>query len=434
MHSCSASIGAIAAALAKAQGDLTNPEKSLTATIQSPFPREVDRTFRYASLASGLDLLRKCLGQHEIATVQTTAIDDSAGLIRLTTVLAHSSGEWISSDWPVCAVSETNAPHRMGAALTYARRYALFTLVGIAGEDDMDAPDLPTLKSSDSAPAANASGSGKSNGHLAVPSHTNVGAIRRKQTPPPAKPGLDAEASAAVRELLLTEMEDLPVGEDLDRWAYRSLPTKNTLTAADARRVEDAFHEKLTPPESTNGAKIEALNASIQLDIPQGRQQIEQVSPIEQLSVRIDKSVLGIPEQRRLRDKAHLRFVAKQPCLICGRQPSDAHHLRFAQPRGLSLKVSDEFTVPLCRTHHRELHRASNETAWWKTAGIDATRMARELWTETNPVQNRARTSGAEIAAPVGAIVIERVVPELSAPKTRKARNTKRSQLPGLPT
>jgi len=85
--------------------------------------------------------VRKTLGQHEIATVQTTAIDE-AGLIRLTTVLAHSSGEWMSSDWPVCSVSETAAPHRMGAALTYARRYALFTLVGIAGEDDLDAPDL----------------------------------------------------------------------------------------------------------------------------------------------------------------------------------------------------------------------------------------------------------------------------------------------------
>ena len=94
------------------------------------------------SLSSGLDIVRKSLGQHEIATVQTTAIDQEAGLIRLTTVLAHASGEWISSDWPVCPVSETAAPHRMGAALTYARRYALFTLVGIAGEDDLDAPDL----------------------------------------------------------------------------------------------------------------------------------------------------------------------------------------------------------------------------------------------------------------------------------------------------
>ena len=90
--------------------------------------------------------MRKSLGRHEIATVQTTAIDNEAGLVRLTTILAHASGEWISSDWPVCPVSETAVPHRMGAALTYARRYALFTLVGIAGEDDLDAPDLPALK------------------------------------------------------------------------------------------------------------------------------------------------------------------------------------------------------------------------------------------------------------------------------------------------
>lgn len=142
MHRSSPSIGAIAAALAKAQGELSNPEKSLIATIQSPFSREGDRTFRYASLASGLDIVRKCLGQHEIATVQTTAIDQVSGQIRLTTLLAHASGEWISSDWPVCPVSETAAPRRMGAALTYARRYALFALVGIAGEDDLDAPDL----------------------------------------------------------------------------------------------------------------------------------------------------------------------------------------------------------------------------------------------------------------------------------------------------
>jgi hypothetical protein len=143
MQRSSESIGAIASALAKAQSELTNPEKSLVATIRSPFPRERDRTFRYASLASGLDVVRKALGKHEIATVQTTSIDKDVGLIRLTTVLAHSSGEWVSSDWPVCSVGETAAPHKMGAALTYARRYALFTLVGIAGEDDLDSPDLP---------------------------------------------------------------------------------------------------------------------------------------------------------------------------------------------------------------------------------------------------------------------------------------------------
>src|SRR6202161_1767545 len=138
----SESIGAIAAALAKAQAELTNPEKSLVATIRASHPRDHDQTFRYAALSSGLDIVRKALGGREIATVQTTAIDKEAGLIRLTTMLAHSSGEWLSSEWPVCAISETGAPRRMGAALTYARRYALFTLVGIAGEDDLDAPEL----------------------------------------------------------------------------------------------------------------------------------------------------------------------------------------------------------------------------------------------------------------------------------------------------
>src|SRR5215207_242796 len=142
MQRSSETISAIAAALAKAQVELANPGKSCTATLRSTLPGGGDRSFRYAPLSSGLEIVRKCLGRHEIAIVQTTAIDHPAGLVRLTTVLAHSSGEWISSDWPVCPVSETAAPQRMGAALTYARRYALFTLVGIAGDDDLDAPDL----------------------------------------------------------------------------------------------------------------------------------------------------------------------------------------------------------------------------------------------------------------------------------------------------
>src|SRR6201987_2925084 len=144
MHRSSESVAALASALAKAQAELINPEKSLTATIRSGRPGGAERTFRYAPLSSGLDIVRKTLGQHEIATVQTTSIDRAAGIVHLTTALAHASGEWIASDWPVCAISETATPHRMGAALTYARRYALFTLVGIAGEDDLDAPDLIT--------------------------------------------------------------------------------------------------------------------------------------------------------------------------------------------------------------------------------------------------------------------------------------------------
>ncbi|MGA9947413.1 MAG: ERF family protein, partial [Xanthobacteraceae bacterium] len=142
MQRSSQSIASLAAALAKAQIELSNPEKSLIGSIEGKTPNAPERLFRYASLASGLDIVRKTLGQHEIATVQTTALDQASGIVNLTTVLAHASGEWIASDWPVCPISETAAPHRMGAALTYARRYALFTLVGIAGEDDLDAPDL----------------------------------------------------------------------------------------------------------------------------------------------------------------------------------------------------------------------------------------------------------------------------------------------------
>ena len=157
MHRSSESVAALASALAKAQAELVNPEKSLTATIRSGRPGEGERSFRYAPLASGLDIVRKTLGQHEIATVQTTAIDKEAGVVNLTTMLAHASGEWIASDWPVCAVAETANPQRMGAALTYARRYALFTLVGIAGEDDLDAPDLCDGPPSPSASALGAS-------------------------------------------------------------------------------------------------------------------------------------------------------------------------------------------------------------------------------------------------------------------------------------
>ena len=213
MQRCSESIGAIAGALAKAQAELTNPEKSLIATIRSPFPREADRSFRYASLSSGLDLVRKILGRHEIATVQTTSIDEAAGLIRLTTTLAHSSGEWVSSDWPVCPISETAAPHRMGAALTYARRYALFTLVGIAGEDDLDAPDLdadprnpmPISRTDCDGPALN--------GHA----HARTEVLERPSPSlarTPCESILAADRSALERDRLLAELDGLQSADD----------------------------------------------------------------------------------------------------------------------------------------------------------------------------------------------------------------------------
>jgi len=106
----------------------------------------------------------------------------------------------------------------------------------------------------------------------------------------------------------------------------------------------------------------------------------------------IDKSALTIAEPKRLRDKPHLKFVASQPCLVCGRQPSDPHHLRFAQPRALGMKVSDEFTVPLCRGHHRQLHQAGNELAWWEGLKISALAVARRLWEQTHPNSVQATT------------------------------------------
>ena len=166
MHRSSQSICNLAAALAKAQIELVNPEKSLTATIQSAGPGGKEQTFSYASLSSGLDIVRKTLGQHEIATVQTTGVDQTTGLINLTTLLAHASGEWVASDWPVCSVIETETPHRMGAALTYARRYALFTLVGIAGEDDLDAPDVAAPISQKLEPAKPKISGHKTNGSI----------------------------------------------------------------------------------------------------------------------------------------------------------------------------------------------------------------------------------------------------------------------------
>jgi len=205
MHRSRDSIGAIAAALAKAQAELINPEKSLVGTIRSPL-RESDRSFRYAPLSSGLDIVRKSLGRHEIATVQTTAIDKDVGLIRLTTVLAHSSGEWLSSDWPVCPIGETAAPHRMGAALTYARRYALFTLVGIAGEDDLDAPDLTTAgPQSTEANGPNSVNKGRTN--LQGPANPLVATGGKRARP--ADPILTPDRSAVLRERLIKEIQDL---------------------------------------------------------------------------------------------------------------------------------------------------------------------------------------------------------------------------------
>jgi hypothetical protein len=408
MQRSSPTVGAIASALAKAQIDLANPEKSLTATIRSPFPREGDRSFRYASLSSGLDLVRKSLGRHEIATVQTTSIDEGAGLIRLTTTLAHSSGEWVSSDWPVCLMSETATPHRMGAALTYARRYALFTLVGIAGEDDLDAPDLNGA----SVPAPYGSGpqvvDTNGSGHQvdaaisASSLPTAAGNGRRKPVRAP-RVLLTADNSKALREKLLGELTELVSAEQLTEWSYRSLPIKNTLAVDDARIVEETFQAKLVDLASADaGPSLRASGVSAGPQDPSERARNEQTSQGEEDGpCKIDKSLLTISEPRRRRDKSHLRFVAKQPCLVCERLPCDAHHLRFTQVRGLGLKVSDEFTVPLCRGHHREVHRVGNEAQWWESAGINALATAHRLWTETHPLPIPPTAAGQDSRYPL---------------------------------
>jgi len=444
MHRASETIGAIAAALAKAQAELTNPEKSLVATIRSPFPRETERMFRYAPLSSGLDVIRKTLGRHEIAAVQSTEIDRELGFVRLTTILAHASGEWLASDWPVCALGDTAAPHRMGAALTYARRYSLFSLVGIAGEDDLDAPDLnvrPGPTGAANGREALARGSNAetfSVGPLARSrSVLDMTEARRATVVPVGVAPLRDQLSAVLRDELMGEVTKLRDDEEAAQWARRALAAKNSLSEAHARQVEEAFELKLatfpaatdqpaapksepdadaadqqgvpSPDREPNGSgrkrqarkhrRPPAPNASrLTLDgappfaITDGE---EAVADDER--ARIDKADLALSEPRRHRDRDHLKFVTLQPCLLCGRRPSDAHHLRFAQSAALGRRVSDEFTVPLCRLHHRALHRRGDEAAWWTEQRLEPLPVAQKLWSQS-------RSNGARLGFPPAAI------------------------------
>jgi len=363
----SETIGTIAAALAKAQAQLINPEKSLIGTIRSDQASGTERSFRYAPLSSGLDIVRKTLSQQEIATVQTTSMDEASGIVRLSTVLAHASGEWIASDWPVCAISDTAAPHRMGAALTYARRYALFTLVGITGEDDLDAPDLLAP-----APVTSPPKEPKHNSKRA----SNGGSHARPK-PAPVKTELSRALSASLRDELLREIESLNGNDEAALWARRRGSAKNSLNAADAEQVEQSFKGRLAT--IANEPANEPATAAVRGHRGGHRKKRHRAAAVE-------KSVLALPTPRRIRDREHLKSVAKQPCLVCGRRPADAHHLRFAQSPALGRKVSDEFTVPLCRGHHRDVHRCGDEAAWWDKTGIDPTAAARSLWLKSHPL------------------------------------------------
>jgi hypothetical protein len=404
MQRSSESIGGIASALAKAQSELTNPEKALVATIRSPFPGEGERTFRYASLSSGLEIVRKALGKCEIAIVQTTGIDRDAGLVRLTTVLAHSSGEWVSSDWPVCAIGDIAAPHKMGAALTYARRYALFTLAGIAGEDDLDAPDFsisianqcasdrtePMRKMQADRGSRDESGSAVA-----------AGSRRIDRKRPGSQATLSEDESKTARDKLVNEVAALDSADGALAWAIRRIRVKGLLTAADASLIERAFQDRirvLAPEAYSEGASSDSGNSGEQ---PQptvadprqspagaaalvGPEKLENCYEDGQSIQAADD--LSLVKLRRSRDKDHLRFIAMQPCTVCGRQPCEAHHIRYAQQRALGRKVSDEFTVPLCRVHHRELHRQGDERAWWSKFNIDPMPIALRFWQHTRGV------------------------------------------------
>jgi hypothetical protein len=275
----------------------------------------------------------------------------------------------MSSDWPVCPASETAAPHRMGAALTYARRYALFTLVGIAGEDDLDAPD--TL---DNPPAAIKTEADPNQG---IARKTSNGSVHRPRQP---KPVLAVEASAALRDQLLAEITDIKDADDLALWAHRRWPAKNTLIPDDAEPVAASFQAKLASFGGAGDLRNASEEASgLQDDTRRNSEAPSDAPPIDPVRRRIE------PKTIRLRDKDHRKFVSKLPCVVCGRTPVDPHHLRFAQPRALGRKVSDEFMVPICRVHHRELHRHCDEAAWWQSIKIDPLLIARRLWQDSHP-------------------------------------------------
>jgi hypothetical protein len=412
MHRSSESIATLAQALAKAQIALVNPEKTMTATIPagrggngggggsgSGQGAGAERSFRYAPLSSGLEIVRKTLGQHEIAVLQTTSLDEGNRMVRLNTVLAHASGEWIASDWPVCPISEVSSPQRMGAALTYARRYGLFTIVGIAGEDDLDAPDLHD------GPSGPTGGRTVTNGGHADASAQHSGSQYSESLSstlvPTGRPAngtrtigrpaainfqqrrLLTEDSSRRTDELIAELAALTNSDEATVRAQRVLPEKNRLQVEDATRLEEAFSQRkseldrlnLLDPSSADileatpaaeptaspspslqprPASMSALSADPPRSGAKAAAEPEPQPPLvgnprqpsDSFPHRLPVSPPSFTKITRRRDAEHLRFVASQACMICARQPSDAHHLRFAQVRAFGRKVSDEFTVP----------------------------------------------------------------------------------------
>jgi hypothetical protein len=213
------------------------------------------------------------------------------------------------------------------------------------------------------------------NGHWALPNRAKT---------------LGPEESSVLRNRLVAELADFGSVDDAAIWAQRSLSEKNKLTDEDARSVEAAFQAKLTNLAArTHEASVKRATSGVDGGPDLAKQPTRQLAGRRSATrgtKQIDKSLLALPEPRRVRDREHIRHVATQACLVCGRKPCDAHHLRFTQSRALGRKVSDEFTIPLCRGHHREVHRCGNEAAWWGKLGIDPTITARALWLESHPL------------------------------------------------
>jgi hypothetical protein len=265
---------------------------------------------------------------------------------------------------------------------------ALFTLVGIAGEDDLDAPDLcdgpvsPSARDSQFRGPSRMPGNGRARGTMTRES-----------------PILDPDQSAVLRERLLAELGNIASTDLAVTWAREALTNKNSLTAVDAKLVEDAFERRLSELTASKAALVSDDSSSVtQAAGSQPSVATEATDPGQAKG--IDKSVLALASPRRYRNREHLRFVAQQACLVCGRKPSDPHHLRYTQPRALGRKASDEFAVPLCRVHHRAVHRAGDEQAWWKAAGINPIEVARRLWRQTRLDDPPDREQAARAARP----------------------------------
>jgi hypothetical protein len=220
-----------------------------------------------------------------------------------------------------------------------------------------------------------------------------------------SKPLLAAKASATLCQELIAEIGNLKSDDDLALWAHRRLPAKNTLMADDARAVEAAYQAVLGAryqQPSLEGSRREDRN-EVDQNSNSGRPEASgpssSANPVSTGTIDVTvthhqpiQSISPRYKTVRIRDKAHLAFVAAQPCLVCRRVPCDAHHLKIARPRSLGRKVSDEFTVPLCRDHHQQLHHHGNETAWWANLQITPLQSAKELW-ETTRLQRSVPNS-----------------------------------------